>query len=303
MKIHFAFRPGAWWLKFRQTYGKGLTVARYRDRVRPRILQSSPCVGLTDSSAEVHVLTSSQDWLNLMWTLKSFYRVCGKPYRLVIHEDGSLGEEALGHIRRLFPDARLIARDNADTRVLASLADYPHSHEFRKTNALSLKVFDFRHFLDADRMILLDSDVLFYRRPDVLMNRIEDAAYDNNTVNGDVASVFTVESDLVRERFGFALPERFNSGLGLIHRDSLSVDWIEELLQLPGIIGHFWRIEQTLYALCSGRFGVELLPPEYDVYLDKGIGERPSRHYVGAIRHLMYSEGMARLVKETDILS
>jgi len=79
----------------------------------------------------------------------------------------------------------------------------------------------------------------------------------------------------------------------------MRLDWIEEFLGLPGIQdGHFWRIEQTIYALCSSRHGVELLPDEYTVYLEQGIGTRPLRHYVGAIRHLMYREGIARLAKD-----
>jgi hypothetical protein len=50
-----------------------------------------------------------------------------------------------------------------------------------------------------------------------------------------------------------------NSGLGLTHRDSIR--WDEEFLALPDILnGHFWRIEQTPFALCSSRHGVELLP-------------------------------------------
>jgi hypothetical protein len=90
-----------------------------------------------------------------------------------------------------------------------------------------------------------------------------------------------------------------NSGLGLIHRDSIRLDWIEEFLALPGILdGHFWRIEQTIYALCSSRFGVELLPAEYMVSLEKGLKNKPFRHYIGLIRHLMYQEGMAQLVRQ-----
>ncbi len=90
--------------------------------------------------------------------------------------------------------------------------------------------------------------------------------------------------------------QRFNSGLGLIHKASLNLDWIEEFLSLPNIIGHFWQIEQTLYALCSSRFSGELLPPVYDVHLDRGTNGTPCRHYVGKIRHLMYSEGIRQLV-------
>ena len=75
-------------------------------------------------------------------------------------------------------------------------------------------------------------------------------------------------------------------------------DWIEEFLALPGIIGHFWRIEQTIYALCSARFGASLLPDEYSVRLKGSDDALPCRHYVGAIRHLMYSDGIRRLVRQ-----
>jgi hypothetical protein len=145
-------------------------------------------------------------------------------------------------------------------------------------------------------MMLLDSDVLFFAEPIALLERIEDPRYLKNSVNGDIESAYTVEPSVVRERTGVDLISRFNSGLGLIHKDSLRLDWLEEFLALPGIVGHFWRIEQTLFALCSSRFGAELLPPEYDVRLTGSIGNSPSRHYVGAIRQLMYREGVRKLV-------
>jgi cellulose synthase/poly-beta-1,6-N-acetylglucosamine synthase-like glycosyltransferase len=39
------------------------------------------------------------------------------------------------------------------------------------------------------------------------------------------------------------------------------------------------------------------VPDAHSVYLIPGLGDRPFRHYAGAIRHLMYGEGMAGLVK------
>jgi len=289
--------PGALLLKYRQKFGHGLRVAWYRDRVRPRILDTEPLGELAEDSAEVHVLTSDQDWLNLIWTLKSFYAVTDRPFRLVIHEDGSVGEAAISHLQRHFPSARIVRKTESDEAVRAALEDYPRALEFRTSNKLSMKIMDFPLFLEAERMILLDSDVLFYRRPDTLMDRIGDEQYRKNTVNRDVQGALTVSADLVQERFGFPVFEDFNSGLGLIFAGSLQYDWMEEFLELPGILDHWWRIEQTLFALCSGRFGAELLPQEYDVYLDRGLDERPSRHYVGAVRHLMYGEGMRELVR------
>jgi hypothetical protein len=199
-------------------------------------------------------------------------------------------------LKKHFPGSRLIDRTQADQEVERALAAFPRCLQFRRSNHLAPKLFDFAFYLTAPRFLLLDSDILFFAPPSELLRRIEDSGYGLNSVNSDVASAYTVEPADVKMLSGLEMPERFNSGLGLIHKASMRFDWIEEFLALPGIEGHFWRIEQTIYALCSARFGVELLPDEYSVRLSGGIEGRPSRHYVGAIRHLMYREGMRHLV-------
>jgi hypothetical protein len=188
----------------------------------------------------------------------------------------------------------------ADAKLAKFLRSFPRSLEFRSTNLLAPKVFDFIAYLESDRMGLFDSDLLFFAEPTIYLQRVEDPAYRRNTFNADCGDVYTVEPNAVRTRFGHELLPRINSGLGLVHRDSIRWDWTEEFLALPGILeGHFWRIEQTLFALCSSRYGVELLPDEYTLRLDANVGNRCFRHYNGAIRHLMYGEGIARLVKDS----
>ena len=282
-------------LNLRLRFKHGLRAAWYRDVVRKRILNTAPVEAGDTSVCEIHVLTSETDWLNLMWALKSFYQASGRRYGLCVHDDGTLTDETRGILTHHFPAARVLNRQTCEHEVLASLAEYPLCHEFRRTNHLSPKVFDFRHYLDADRMLLLDSDVLFFDKPTELLRRIEDPTYAKNSVNADVASAYTVDPTVVKQRCQVDLIPRFNSGLGVIHKESLNLDWIEEFLAIPGIIGNFWRIEQTLYALCSSRFGGELLPEQYAVFLNGKVEQRPSRHYVGAIRHLMYSEGIKKL--------
>lgn len=285
-------------LKFKQKYQHGLQVAHFRDAVRQRILKTQPIIETTDKSCEIHVFTCAGDWLNLVWTLKSFYYYSQRQYALCIHDDGTLTSENRATLQYHFPKARIIERQIADEHVIKTLQSYPRCLEFRKTNHLSPKVFDFREYLESDRLLLLDSDILFFDAPTELLNRIENPNYQLNTLNGDVETSYTVDPEVVKSHLGFDLALRVNSGLGLIHKRSLSLDWIEEFLTLPGIIGHFWRIEQTIYALCSSRFGVELLPAAYDVHLEGSINGSPSRHYIGKIRHLMYGEGIRHLVKQ-----
>ena len=290
--------PGALILWLRQKFGRGLRTAYYRDVVRPRILRTPPVADTTDPTAEVHVMTRAEDWLNMVWALKSFYRASERRYKLCIHDDGSLRPEQRDATRKHFPAARLIDRPTSDRLVLAQLSAFPRCHEFRRTNVLAPKVFDFAAFLESDRMLLFDSDLLFFKEPTALLRRIEDPGYQRNTFNADCGPAYTVRPEEVREQIGHELLPNINSGLGLIHRGSIRPDWCEEFLALPGILeGHFWRIEQTLIALCSSRFGAELLPDEYTLHLGRGIGGRPFRHYVGVIRHLMYGEGVAQLAK------
>ena len=116
-----------------------------------------------------------------------------------------------------------------------------------------------------------------------------------NVFNADVGTAYGIPLAALTA-LGHEVVADVNSGFGLVLRESLPLDWLEEFLSVPGLIdGHFWRIEQTLFALCSTRLGVELLPEDYRVHLGRGSRGRPMRHYVGAVRHLMYAEGMRDL--------
>src|SRR6516165_8466887 len=167
--------PGALWLRLRQKFGHGLRVAWFRDVVRPRILATPPIADTTDNRCEIHALTSSGDWLNLIWTLKSFYVASGRRYALCIHEDGSLSETALMALRDHFPRARLIRRAEADMKLTQVLRGFPLSLAFRNANLLAPKVFDFAVFLETERMGLFDSDLLFFSSPADYVQRVEDS--------------------------------------------------------------------------------------------------------------------------------
>jgi hypothetical protein len=290
--------PGSLALAFKQKFGHGFPTFYYRDIVRPRILRTPPVTKTDDPRIEIHVLTSISDWLNLIWTLKSFYHYSQKHYRLCIHADRSLNADHLKCLQSHFPNSRIISRAESDQKMAEELRDYPKSLHFRNTNILAPKVFDFRSYLEADRMALFDSDLLFFACPDEYLKKLEHSPH--NIFNSDFGNAYTVDPTAVRELTGITLQPLVNSGLGLIHRDSIRWDWTEEFLGLPGILdGHFWRIEQTLFALCSSRYGLELLSDDYKLYLEKGLHNRPFRHYVGRIRHLMYLEGIRSLTQKS----
>jgi hypothetical protein len=296
-------RVGRLIYRFRGKFGHGLYTAWRRDVFRWRILKTEPVYGLTDGTCEIHVLTCDRDWLDLIWCLKSLFAVCEYRFRLCIHEDGSVPPHGITALRAHFPDARLILRDEADQAMRAKLKGYPRCQSVRDTNVLSLKVFDFANYLESDRMMLLDCDILFFKRPAVLLQRITDPSYPCNSLNKDWAMGYSVDASVAQKMLPFDLQLFINSGLGLIHRRSYEVSFFEEWLELPEILSHSHRIEQTLVGLACSRFGHEFLPKEYDVRLTRTEPSQVVKHYTGPIRHLMYREGLSRVMRSLSLNS
>lgn len=289
-------------ISIKEKYKHGLKVVLYRDFKRKNILKTKPIINTNNKKCEIHVLTSSKDCLNLIWALKSFYYFSKKNYSLCIHEDGSLSGKEINNLEKHFPNARIIRRAEAESKILPSLKEkYPLSYEIRKDYIISVKEFDFLHYLETDKMLAFDSDILFFDNPKFLIDKIEDDSYKKNIFNRDIETAYSISPKDIKKSIGLEVIEKFNSGLGLLHKESLKWNWIEEFLKIPNFFGHNWRFEQTLMCLCSSRWGVELLPNEYDVTLKKGINNKPCKHYVGEIRHMMYKEGMKELIKNNFI--
>jgi len=285
---------GRLWYHFDRKFRHGLYTAWQRDVVRWRILKTPPIYGLTDSTCEIHVLTCHRDWLDLIWSLKSLFTVCEYRFRVCIHEDGSVPADGIAALQHHFPDARVIRRSESDKTVGLKLRNYPRCQALRDANVLSLKVFDFAAYLDSDRLFLLDSDVLFFARPTILLQRITDPHYAYNSLNRDWGMGYSVEPAAVQSMVEFHFQSHINSGLGLMHKQSYEFKWFEEwLMMLPGILSHPHRIEQTLVGLACSRFGHQFLPEDYDVQLQRTQSTQIVKHYTGPIRHLIYREGIA----------
>jgi hypothetical protein len=266
-----------------------------RDVFRWRILKTPPIYGLTDRTCEIHVLTCHRDWLDLIWSLKSLFAVCEYRFCVCIHDDGSVPADGIAALQYHFPDARVIRRSESDKTVGLKLGNYPRCQALRDANVLSLKVFDFAAYLESDRLFLLDSDVLFFARPNILLQRITDPHYAYNSLNRDWGMGYSLEPATAQSMVGFYFQSHINSGLGLMHQQSYEFTCFEEWLMLPEILSHSHRIEQTLVGLACSRFGHQFLPEDYDVQLERTQPTQIVKHYTGPVRHLFYGEGLNRV--------
>jgi hypothetical protein len=290
--------PGRLWWLLRRDIKRGFTASIHDYKTKPRIAEWLwPFWSETPQSVPVHVLTGKSDWQLCAWMLASWFTATEETWRVVIHDDGTLPEEARSVLKKLFKTARFISRDEADAKMDRVLAAHPLCHDYRNKHPLALKIFDMAQHCDSDRFIVLDSDVLFFSHPREIvqwaMGRSEDCWFNEDVDEGSLITKQHALDDL-----GVKLWSRVNSGLCLLAKAALDLDFCERALGETSILkGHIWRVEQTLFALCASRFGKGgLLPKTYEVSLGKTAStDCISRHYVGAVRDRFYGEGLHRL--------
>jgi hypothetical protein len=289
------------WCQWQESRREGWSNVARRRWYQRQILGTPPMRVSCAGPVEVRALTWRRDWINVLWALKSFYHFAGVDYPLFIH-DGGLAPGQAAQLLAHFPDATLIPRAESDVRVEAELRrrGYLRSLEYRRRNPSTRKLFDFFLFSQADYQIAIDSDIVFFARPDLLIVPPQGVAV--NRYNRDEAEFYSMSSDELEAAFGLRPPPRINSGLALIRRESIDFGAIESWLQHPKLFADPWVTEQTLHALCGAAHGVEFLPDSYLVSTRAGLPPGlVCKHYPSFFRVWLYREGMRHLI-ETGFL-
>lgn len=290
--------PGRLWLLFRNDVERGWRAAWHDYFTTHRIRRWKPRPDLPSMDVSVHVVTGENDYRYAAWMLASWSHFTERDWPVYIHDDGSLPPEAARFYEALLPRVTIIPRTQANKEVDAALAPFPLCIQCRNRHNLGLKLYDPRHYAPGERYILLDSDLIFYRRPDLLLDWADDPADGRFFFMEDVQDASALPHDEVREKLGFELLEKVNSGLCLLSKELMDLDFMEDCLRKTGLLQTTrWTFEQTLFALCASRHGKGgLLPPEYHLTLGTAAREDAVvRHYVGKVRQQIYSEGIRRL--------
>lgn len=284
------------WVRFQELRREGFAAAYRRRQLQAPILDTPPLRTAAVGPVEVRVLTWRRDWVNLVWALKTYYHFAGVDYPLAIHDGGLLPWQAAA-LRRHFPDARFLPVAEADARFPAELRrrGLTRSAEYRTRNVSTRKLFDF--FLDgtADYVVCIDSDIVFFRRPDLLI--VPPGGIGRNRYNEDDGFWYSMTVDELEAAFGVRVPARVNSGLAVVRRESIDFAAVDRYLEHPKLFADPWVTEQTLHALLSTTYGLEFLPPTYRVGGPPGLTpDLVCKHYPGTHRPLLYTEGMRHLL-------
>jgi len=240
------------------------------------ILESSPVNATPRDDFELHTLTCERDFLRSLWSLKSFYHFSGLRPRLVIHNDGSLSESSVSSLKSHFVGCTMLAPP--DEKVMKALTLYPMCRFFRdKKLALSRMLFDYMICAEADYIVGMDSDILWYSNAPTLASLIKSRT--PFYLSGGEA--YVRNRQFMEQHCGLVPAPNCNVGLiGYPRKRFLDLEYIEaamdKLVNVPPelieqSLGYFeprnrnfeagdsvnsicwWVMEQTVYALLFQR--------------------------------------------------
>lgn len=237
--------------------------------------------------------------------LKSFMHYSGLSLRTVLHDDGTISRKSAEIIKRQFPNILIIPKKEADLEMEKELKSFPWCWHYRRQIPMLIKFFDFVYYSKSSLIVCLDTDVLFFKKPGVMISLIKGDLPKKNMFNKDLFSSYVPTMEELRSDHGIEAPPLVNCGMGIAVKESYSFEYVERLLERPKAQQQIMkkyafrgRLEEALQAIVWHRFGFEYLPKQYDLLIGKGIAEeRICKHYVGAIRTLFYKEGTCTLKK------
>jgi len=287
-------------------YGPGLLYWRYLRR--RGILRAAPLHCDPEAALEVHTQVCARDWLNFLWSIRSFAHFAPGPFRLVVQIDRTVDAQTVAVLRAHFPGAVFQSVEPVPAAVTAFFAArYPALYALRCDPAYSTmpKVTDSYLLRRNETIITIDPDILFFESPTELLQGIPAEAPYFSALNlpkspTDPKGAYCVEADELKTKFGINFPVSFQFGLGLLDYSKWDWDRMEEIARsLTFDRGRGLLTDQTFFAIMSVLAGQNPLPVDrYAVAPVSSLEGVVARHYYSRTRDLLYVEGIPRLIRK-----
>jgi hypothetical protein len=237
--------------------------ARGRREMITRAWALPPSPAAPEAAPEVHLLTGRRYWYQTALCLYSLRRH-DAVVRPVLIDDGSFDAALVAEAHRVFPDVR-IERTSA---IEAHLDEHLPANKFPTLRAHRRTYVHLRKLIDVHAgrrgwRLVLDSDLLFFRRPDFLIDWL--AAPDRSLHMVDVHDSYGYPTSSLAELAGASIPSVVNVGLTGLRSDTIDWEriefWCRRLIEIHGTS---YYLEQAVIAMWLAAQPCAIAPrPDY----------------------------------------
>ncbi len=248
----------------------------------------------------VHLLTGREFWYQALFCLHSLAAVSDGPIAVEFHDDGTLDSASRGHLAQLGPAVRIHPLGTLEDRLdqLLPRDRYPVLRERRDHYPNLRKLID-PHIGSSGWKLVLDSDLLFFRRPALLLDWL--AGPDRMLHATDCTESYGYSRPLLERLAGAPIPPLVNVGLCGLRSEALDWDrlesWCAGLLRGEGTN---YYLEQALVAmLAAGKPRVIAPAGDYVTRPERREALEPRaimHHYVAESKRWYFQTAWRRVV-------
>ncbi|MCP4309312.1 MAG: glycosyl transferase [bacterium] len=252
--------------------------------------------------ASVAFLSGERFWYQTVFCFVSLQRHVERRIDLVVYDDGTLSALLRAKIARVVPWVQFV--DAADVEVvldrLLPRATFPALRARRDVYPHLRKLTDL-HVGAEGWSLVMDSDMLFFRRPDAVIDFLVRPEVPIHLAERQ--SAYGYSSELIEELAQGDVPERVNVGLYGVR--SADIDWhhMEHCCRIQiEREGPLYLQEQALTAILLAGTGARALPIEdYVVLPSIAEGRNPSgvmHHYVAHSKRAYFQYGWRHVLAD-----
>ncbi len=305
---------------FLNTYGDALLFGK--------IKKSPPIPVNPNAPTAFHSAVPHKYLYAYLFAIKSFLRFYSD-IAVVVHDDGSLEETDMNLIRKHLPGVKIITRQFADETFNKQVND-PFLSKVRSSYTSYIKLFDCTLFSEGKRIVILDTDTLFLKYPDRVIDwckvggdpwfhrspkgqwKTKSKIIADQTQNQGkhIQTLITESLSEINENLSrnYKYERGFCSGFIGYEADAIKYDELKQLFEL--LFEKFgdkifkWGAEQTVHGLVlCGQGAVDLPVEDYFVHTRNNSDEAHKGtfvHFVGENRFYrrVYPKLTSQLAKE-----
>jgi len=275
----------------------------YKERTKMEAaLLDVPTIRISKSELplEIYFLTGEKFWYQSCFCVYSFIKYSEEKIQPCFYDDGTLKTKLVKEIKRIFPNAVVVLIEEIENKLDKYLpfSKYPKLRELRLTYPNIKKLTDI-HAGSQGWKLVLDSDMLFFKKPDLIINWLKKTESPFHLI--DIENSYGYSNDLMTSLIGNKIPSNINVGVLGFKSDNIDWDqlehWCDRMLEEEG--KHYY-LEQAIIAMMLSDVKCVVAPMEdYLVMPDKNEVISPKavmHHYVADSKPWYFRYGWKHVV-------
>ena len=244
---------------------------------------------------EIHILCQKKDSIMLAWSLVSFIKQTGICLKIIIHDYCSFYKKTAKRLESKFPELKVLFLTEANMLINNMTNLTPKLLEHRKFgHKLIYKLVDIFLLSRTEKVMVLDSDVLFFNRPEEILKFINENPDCDSLISRHDGSCdlmllpdYSTKHDILKNEAGY-----MNSGIIFYKKDKIGDDklleYFENTLREPGD----YFVEMTGWASLIAQTKFKFLTKERYVVKGRPETNTVAKHFTSPRRHEFYIYGI-----------